>query len=77
MTEEDRIRSLSPRQREVVMHMLAGLCNKEICAAMGITLKTLKTHTGTVYLRLGTRDRYQLMARLMVPRQEWQEQANG
>lgn len=39
---------LSPREREVLLHVVAGLQNRQIARALGITLKTVKVHRGHV-----------------------------
>jgi len=41
-----RERRLSPREREVLRHVIAGLQNPQIARALGISLKTVKAHRG-------------------------------
>jgi len=43
-----RERRLSPREREVLRHVIAGLQNPQIARALGISLKTVKVHRGHV-----------------------------
>ena len=37
---------LSPREREVLIHVIAGLRNKEIAEILGVGVKTIKVHRG-------------------------------
>jgi DNA-binding NarL/FixJ family response regulator len=48
---------LTPRQREVVDLLVAGLSNKEIAARLGISPKTVMHHTTAIYQALGVRGR--------------------
>ena len=50
-------RQLSPRQREMMLLVLRGLRNKEIAAAMGISISTVKCQLTEAYRRLGVRNR--------------------
>ena len=40
------VRKLSPREREVLSHVIAGLRNKEIAEILGVGVKTIKVHRG-------------------------------
>ena len=40
------VRKLSPREREVLSHVIAGLRNKEIAELLGVGVKTIKVHRG-------------------------------
>jgi len=51
---------LTPREREIVCHVAAGLRNSEIGAKLFISEDTVKTHLGNVFKKLGVRDRVQL-----------------
>lgn len=55
---------LSEREREVVSAVLAGLANKDVARRLGITERTVKAHLGSVFRKLGVRDRLQLVLRL-------------
>lgn len=46
------IRQLSPQCREVILHHLAGLKNKEIAEKMNITEATVKFHKASAYKQL-------------------------
>ena len=43
---------LTPRQREVVALLSSGKSNKEVAAALGISIKTAETHRSTIMRRL-------------------------
>lgn len=54
---------LSPREREVVHHLVEGLSNQEIADRLGITEATVKAHLTHIFQKLEIRDRAQLVAR--------------
>ena len=56
-TEElaGRAESLTPREREVMEHVLAGLLNKQIAHELGISEKTVKVHRSRVMSKMGAR----------------------
>ena len=45
---ERRVGALTPREREVLMLVVAGMLNKQIADKLGITEKTIKVHRGRV-----------------------------
>ena len=45
---ERRVGSLTPREREVLMLVVAGMLNKQIADKLGIAEKTIKVHRGRV-----------------------------
>lgn len=47
--------ALTPREREVLRHVLAGRLNKQIAAELGIVEKTIKVHRARVMHKLGVR----------------------
>lgn len=51
--------TLSPREREVLALVAAGLPNKHIARRLAISEKTVKTHLTNIFERLGVTDRYQ------------------
>lgn len=44
---------LTPRERETVQLLAEGRSNKEVAAALGIRVKTVKTHRATIMRKLG------------------------
>ena len=50
---------LSPREKEVLLLLVAGRSNKEIAQTLDITEATVKSHVSTILMRLGVDDRTQ------------------
>jgi len=48
---------LSEREREVLALLCTGATNREIAAAMHVGTETVKKHAGTLYRKLGVRNR--------------------
>jgi FixJ family two-component response regulator len=51
----DRISKLTPREREVLTHVVAGRLNKQIAADLGTVEKTIKLHRGRMMQKMGVR----------------------
>jgi two-component system response regulator FixJ len=49
---EDRLATLSPREREVLTHMLDGKANKTIAYELGLSPKTIEVHRAHVLQKL-------------------------
>jgi len=56
-----RLAALTPREREVMTLVAAGLSNGEIAGRLRITAVTAKTHANRAMTKLGARDRAQLV----------------
>jgi FixJ family two-component response regulator len=50
-----RIDTLTPREREVLKHVVAGQLNKQIAYDLGTVEKTIKFHRSAVMKKLGVR----------------------
>lgn len=56
--------ALSAREAQVAQAVAAGKSNKEVAKALFISERTVKAHLGSVFEKLGVRDRLQLALRL-------------
>jgi FixJ family two-component response regulator len=56
-----RITTLTPREREVLTHVIAGRLNKQIAGDLGTVEKTIKVHRGRMMEKLGVRTIVDLM----------------
>ena len=52
---------LTPRQAEIVQHLLLGKSDKQIARELGISVPTVRTHMGRLFHKLGLRDRVELI----------------
>jgi FixJ family two-component response regulator len=52
---EARIGLLTPRERELMGHVISGRLNKQIAADLGISLKTVKAHRAKVMHKMDAR----------------------
>ena len=50
-----KVATLTPREREVLSHVVAGRLNKQIAGALGTVEKTIKVHRGRIMEKLGVR----------------------
>jgi len=50
-----RLATLRPREREVIGLVVSGMANKNIAAALGISLRTVKEHRGRACNKMGVR----------------------
>jgi FixJ family two-component response regulator len=51
----ERLNKLTPREREVLQHVVSGQLNKEIAADLGTVEKTVKVHRSRVMEKMGVR----------------------
>lgn len=52
---EARYATLTPREREVMAHVVAGLMNKQVAGALHLSEITVKIHRGNVMRKMGVR----------------------
>jgi FixJ family two-component response regulator len=50
-----KVRTLTPREREVLTHVVAGRLNKQIAGDLGTVEKTIKVHRSRMMEKLGIR----------------------
>lgn len=50
---QQRFDSLTPREREVLEHVVAGRLNKQIAGDLGTAIKTVKVHRGRMMKKMG------------------------
>jgi FixJ family two-component response regulator len=51
----ERCNSLTPREREVMAHIVEGLSNKNIAQLLGVSMRTVEAHRGRVMEKMGAR----------------------
>lgn len=54
---ERRRGELSPREREVLRLLAAGQTDQQIATALGVSYRTVTTHVGRLFTKLGVRSR--------------------
>lgn len=57
-----RVAALTPREREVMAHVVAGRLNKQIAAQLGTAEKTVKVHRARVMKKMGVASVAELVA---------------
>ena len=70
----DRIAALSPRQREVLLHLAAGKLNKQIAYELGVSEATIKAHVSAILQKLGVDSRTQaVIAAAKISGRQWNQ----
>jgi two-component system nitrate/nitrite response regulator NarL len=60
--DTDRLRELSPREKEILARIVRGQSTKQMSCAMNITVDTVRTYVKNVLTKLGAHSRLQLAA---------------
>jgi two-component system, NarL family, nitrate/nitrite response regulator NarL len=60
--DRDRLRELSPREKEILARIAGGQSTKQMSCAMNITVDTVRTYVKNVLTKLGAHSRLQLAA---------------
>ena len=58
--DDDELRALTPREREVLHHLARGYAYKRIAARLGIGVRTVETHVGAVLRKLQLSSRHEV-----------------
>ena len=53
---------LTPREQEILRHLVRGLTNKEISSATNLAVDTVKTHLRHIFRKLGVKNRSQAIS---------------
>lgn len=56
--------SITPREQEIILALLEGKSNKELAQALFVSEKTIETHLGNIYKKIGVKNRLELFSRL-------------
>ena len=59
------LKTLTPRECEVMNHVVAGLLNKQIASELGITERTVKEHRARVIAKMGAKSSAELITMLL------------
>jgi FixJ family two-component response regulator len=51
----EKCNSLTPREKEVMEHIVRGLSNKSIAQLLGVSMRTVEAHRGRVMEKMGAR----------------------
>jgi LuxR family transcriptional regulator, maltose regulon positive regulatory protein len=63
---QQMLEPLTEREQEVIFHLSRGLSNRDIAAAMFVSLDTVKTHLKHIFAKLGVTDRREAVERARV-----------
>jgi FixJ family two-component response regulator len=67
---DERFARLTPRERQVLDHVVAGRMNKQIAGDLGTVEKTIKVHRARMFGKMGVRTVAQLVRRVQRFRQQ-------
>lgn len=62
----ERVAALSPRERDVLDHLLAGRLNKQIADDLAVSMRTVEVHRARIFEKMGVKNAVEL-ANLLVP----------
>jgi DNA-binding NarL/FixJ family response regulator len=65
MPEPVDLAALSPRELDVMKHILEGKTNQQIASELHVNLETIKSHAKAIFRKLGVHSRSELMARFV------------
>jgi len=57
---EDEEKQLTPREMEVLTHLVMGKTNPQIADALGLSTHTVKAHICSILRKMSVRDRVQI-----------------
>lgn len=61
----ENIEELTPREQEILQHLVKGLTNKEISSATNLAVDTVKTHLRNIFRKFGVKNRTQAITQAM------------
>jgi DNA-binding NarL/FixJ family response regulator len=62
---ENWLHGLTPREYQVALMVSRGLSNKEVARELGVSDGTVKLHVHSIFQKLGARNRYGLIRRMV------------
>ncbi|MGI6308281.1 MAG: response regulator transcription factor [Dethiobacteria bacterium] len=63
--KQEKIEDLTPREQEILQHLVKGLTNKEISTATNLAVDTVKTHLRNIFRKFGVKNRTQAITQAM------------
>jgi len=73
LKKEEEPVELTPREQEILRHLVRGLTNKEISSATNLAVDTVKTHLRNIYRKLQVKNRTQAISMAMKLRRNSEE----
>jgi len=61
------IKSLTPREYEVLNYLIWGNANKVIAMELGISMRTVETHRARIFHKMGVRNAIELLRVICAP----------